>query len=47
MQVTQTVATQNVWIQVADFLRAVGQVFVAIGRALIQIGQVIYEFFFR
>ncbi len=47
MQVIQTTTTQNVWIQLADFLRAVGQVFVAIGRALIQIGQIIYEFFFQ
>jgi len=46
MQVTQNAMTPNPWVQVANFLKAVGQVFLAIGRALVQIGQIIYEFLF-
>jgi len=45
---TQTIETQkSIWLQLADFLRAIGQVFVAIGRALIRIGEFIYEVFFQ
>jgi len=47
-QATQTIGAQEpIWLQIADFLRAIGQIFVAIGQALIQIGQIIYEFFFQ
>lgn len=47
-QTTQTVETREpIWIQIANFLRAIGEVFVAIGRLLIQIGQFIYEVFIQ
>jgi len=47
-QTTQTIETQeSIWLQIADMLWGLGQIFVAIGRALIRIGEVIYEIFFR
>ena len=45
---TQTVETQeSIWLQLSNFLRSLGEVFVAVGRALIRIGEFIYEVFFK
>lgn len=45
---TQTVETQeSIWLQISNFLRSLGEVFVAVGRALIQIGEFIYEVLFK
>jgi len=45
---TQTIETQeSIWIQIANFVRSLGEVFIAIGRALIRIGEFIYEVFFQ
>jgi len=41
------VDNRSIWQQIADFLRAIGQTFVAMGRVLVMIGEVIYEVFFR
>ena len=37
---------QSTWMQIADFLRTIGQFFVAFGTALTQIGQWIYGILF-
>ena len=39
-----TTSQQPTWTQIADFLRAMGEIFVALS-VLIQIGQIIYEVF--
>ncbi len=45
-QTIQTIGAQEpLWLQIVNFLRAIGQIFLVVGRALIQIGQIIYEFF--
>ena len=45
---TQTIETQeSIWIRIANFIRSLGEVFIAIGRALIRIGEFIYEVFFQ
>ena len=45
---TQTVETQqSIWLQLSNFLRSLGEVLIAVGRALIRIGEFIYEVFFN
>jgi len=45
---TQIIETQeSIWVQIANFIRSLGEVFIAIGRALVRIGEFIYEVFFQ
>ena len=40
------ISQPSIWTQIADSFITIGQIFMAFGRMLVQIGQFIYEVFF-
>lgn len=46
-QTQTTVTNESFWVQLANLLRGVGQIFVIVGRVLVRIGEVIYQALFQ
>jgi hypothetical protein len=46
-KIQTSVANESIWVQIANFLRGLGEVLIAIGRAFVRMGEFIYEILFQ